>query len=102
MVDILESELAFFPHCDGSLVQLLTVKKMDAEVDYLYLLLAKQDAYGPIFEELESMQVTIVPSSSPCLDPLTTKEMDGEDEKEFDGKGELKAQYREKPDEDGD
>ncbi|KAI8559752.1 hypothetical protein RHMOL_Rhmol04G0198700 [Rhododendron molle] len=63
---------------EDPLAKPLTAKEMDAEVDYLYSLLAKQDAYEPIFEELEPMEATIVPSHSPCLDLLTAKEMDSE------------------------
>ncbi|KAI8547457.1 hypothetical protein RHMOL_Rhmol07G0197400 [Rhododendron molle] len=62
---------------EDPLAKSLTAKEMDAEVDYLYSLLAKQDAYEPI-EELEAMKATIVPSNFPCLDLLPAKEMDGE------------------------
>jgi hypothetical protein len=63
---------------EDPLAKPLTAKEMDAEVDYLYSMLAKQDAYEPIFEELEPMEATSVPSNSPCLDLLPAKVMDGE------------------------
>ncbi|KAI8572927.1 hypothetical protein RHMOL_Rhmol01G0238900 [Rhododendron molle] len=63
---------------EDPLAKPLAAKEMDAEVDYLYFLLAKQDASKPIFEELEPMEATIVPSNSPCHDLHTAKDMDSE------------------------
>ncbi|XP_058217477.1 uncharacterized protein LOC131328561 [Rhododendron vialii] len=63
---------------EDPLAKSLTTKEMDAEVDYLYSLLTKQDAYGPIFEELATMEAAIVPSNPLCLNLLTAKEMDAE------------------------
>ncbi|XP_058223011.1 uncharacterized protein LOC131332732 [Rhododendron vialii] len=48
-------------------------KEMDAEVDYLYSLLAKQDAYEPIFKELAPMEPKVVSSDLLYLDSSQQK-----------------------------
>ena len=73
MLDKLGEDQVFSPLCEKTLEKSLTAKEMDAEVDYLYSLLERQDKYGPGYmsttpEKLPPMETEILPSNLPILD----------------------------------